>query len=115
MEKMIAFCGIICSECPALIATQENDDEKRKQVAELWSKMYKSEIKPEEINCDGCLAKSGRFFSYCNMCEIRKCGQEKHLKNCAYCEDYICEKLSSFFDKAGPDLKHNLEEIRKKL
>jgi len=98
MEKMIAFCGLICSECPTLIATQEDDDEKRKQVAELWSKMFNNEIKPEEINCDGCLAKSGRLFRYCNVCEIRKCGQERHLKNCAYCEDYICKKLSSFFN-----------------
>jgi len=115
MEKMIAFCGIICSECPALVATQENDNEKRKQVAELWSKMYNSDIKSEEINCNGCMAKSGRLFRYCNVCEIRKCGQERHLKNCAYCEDYICEKLSSFFKMAGPDPKYNLEEIRKML
>ncbi len=24
------------------------------------------------------------MFSYCKVCEIRKCGQEKVVKNCAY-------------------------------
>jgi Protein of unknown function (DUF3795) len=28
MEEMIAFCGLNCAECPAFLATQENDDEK---------------------------------------------------------------------------------------
>lgn len=35
MDKMIAFCGIVCSECPAFVATQKDDDAKRKEVAEL--------------------------------------------------------------------------------
>jgi hypothetical protein len=28
-EKMIAYCGIACSECPAYVATQKNDDKLR--------------------------------------------------------------------------------------
>ncbi|KUK85723.1 MAG: Uncharacterized protein XE03_1923 [candidate division TA06 bacterium 34_109] len=31
MDKMIAFCGLICTECPAFIATQKNDDIERKK------------------------------------------------------------------------------------
>ena len=38
MEKIIAYCGLICSECPAYIATQKDSDEERKKVAEKWSK-----------------------------------------------------------------------------
>ncbi|MCK4571680.1 DUF3795 domain-containing protein, partial [candidate division WOR-3 bacterium] len=37
MDKMIAYCGIICTECPAFLATQKDDDEERKKVAEMWS------------------------------------------------------------------------------
>ncbi len=59
MEKMIAFCGIVCTECPAFLATQKDDDNKRKKVAEMWSKQFKSEIKPVDINCDGCLIENG--------------------------------------------------------
>ena len=37
MDKMIAFCGINCNECKALIATQKNDKAMRKAVDEEWS------------------------------------------------------------------------------
>ena len=90
-------------------------DGERKKVAKIWSKEYKSEIKPEDINCDGCLAEEeGRVFNYCKVCEIRKCGQEKGIKNCAYCDDYACDKLNDFF-KMAPAAKTVLEEIKKNL
>ena len=112
MGKMIAFCGTVCTECPAVLATKKDDDNERKRIAELWSKQYNADIKPEDINCEGCLSEGGRLFSYCEVCEIRRCGQEKHVDNCAYCDDYACEKLNNFFDMA-PDAKLTLEEIRK--
>ncbi len=112
MDKMVAFCGITCSECPAFLATQKDDDNERKKIAEMWSKQFNEEIKPEGINCDGCLLESDRLFSYCRVCEIRKCAQEKEVKNCAYCDDYVCEKLNNFFDHAS-EAKVTLEEIRK--
>jgi len=34
MNKMIAFCGLNCTECPAFIATRKDDDEERKKVSE---------------------------------------------------------------------------------
>ncbi len=113
MHKMIAFCGLSCTDCPTLQATQKNDDKERKRIAELWSKQYGGDFKPEDINCVGCLSRNGRLFKYCNVCEIRKCGLEKHVKNCAYCSDYICEKLDKFFKRA-PNAKATIEEIRKR-
>lgn len=115
MDKIIAFCGLTCTECLAFIATQKDDDKEREKVAKLWSKEYKSEIKPEDINCDGCLTEEeGRVFNYCKACEIRKCGQKKEVKNCVYCDDYACEKLTKFF-KMAPAAKTSLEEIKKNL
>jgi len=114
MKKTIAYCGIICSECTAFLATQKNDDNERKKVAEMWSKQFNAEFKPEDINCDGCLSESERLFNYCRVCEIRKCGQEKGVKNCAYCDDYACETLNKFIDNV-PEAKTTLEEIRKSL
>ena len=114
MEKMVAFCGLICTDCKAFIATQENDDAKRREVAEAWSKALGKEIKPEEINCEGCLTMDGRHISYCSICEIRKCGMEKEVENCAYCVDYSCEKLINFFEQVS-EAKKTLEEIRQQL
>ncbi|KPK78635.1 MAG: hypothetical protein AMJ89_00885 [candidate division Zixibacteria bacterium SM23_73] len=112
MEKMIAVCGLVCTECPAFIATQKESDEERKKVAEMWSKEFKVELKPEDINCDGCIADSERLFSHTQVCEIRKCGLDKKVKNCAHCEEYTCEKLTDFF-KMAPEAKTTLDEIRK--
>jgi hypothetical protein len=113
MEKMIAYCGIVCTECPAFEATQQNDDAKRKDVAEMWSKQYKMRVKTEDINCDGCISGSKRLLGYCAVCEIRKCGQNHGVENCAYCSDYGCEKLTKFIAMV-PQAKATLEGIRKK-
>ena len=114
MKKMIAFCGNICTECPAYIVTIENDDSKRKKIADLWQKLYNPNIKTKDINCDGCLSESDRLFNYCRTCEMRKCGIEKGLKNCAFCEDYICEKLIKFYN-LEPKGKQVLDKIREKI
>jgi len=113
VEKMMAYCGLICTDCPPYIATQKNDDEERKKVVEMWSK-HDAALKIEDINCDGCLADSERLFKYCGVCEVRKCGKEKKVANCAYCDDYACDKLTEFF-KMAPEAKTRLDEIRKSL
>lgn len=111
MSDMLSFCGLACSECGAFLATREDDDEKRGEVAALWSKLYGADIKPEDINCYGCLSEGEIVFSYCKVCEIRKCGTEKGLENCAHCEDYACEKLAKFFEMV-PEAKKRLDKIR---
>ncbi len=114
MSNMIAYCGLICTDCTAYVATQNDDDDKKREVAEDWTKKYNHEFKPEDINCVGCIPTSGKHVGQCFVCEVRKCGQEKGVTNCAYCGDYICEKLDKYFQMA-PVMKANLEEIRKEL
>lgn len=112
MEKIIAYCGIMCSECPAYLATQRNDYEEIKKVAKEWSSELIS-FKPEEIYCDGC-NRDGRIFSWCSECPIRSCCRENGFENCAYCNDYFCDNLKNTFDKT-PSAKERLDEIRKRL
>ena len=114
MSEMISICGLLCNECGAFIATRNNSDEKRAEVAELWSQQYNQNIKPEDINCDGCTLDGKRLFVHSKSCKIRKCGKEKAVKNCALCDEYACEKLGEFFKKA-PDAGRRLNEIRSKL
>jgi hypothetical protein len=114
MDKLIGFCGLVCSECPAFIATQNDDDIERERIAKEWAKAYKHDFKIEDINCDGCVSTEGRHIGYCGFCEIRACAIQKTIKNCAYCEDYICEKLNKFFDMA-PHAKKSLGETRKNV
>jgi hypothetical protein len=111
-KKMIAKCGLVCSECPAYIATQNNDDALRTETAKKWSEMFKSDIKPADINCDGCQSESARLFSYCQTCEIRKCAREKKAATCAACSEYSCAKLDAFLAQV-PEARKVLEGLRK--
>ena len=115
MQEMIAYCGLVCTGCPAYIATQENSDTLRKQVVEKWSTdLYP--IKVEDINCDGCLSVGKRLIKFCNECEVRACGSEKEIENCAHCEDYACSKLEKLWSMiSSAETKERLENIRKKL
>ncbi len=88
LERMVGYCGIICSDCPVFIATKKNEDAERKRVPELFTRRYGRKYTPEDINCDGCVSDSPRIFHYCNVCEKRECAKEKSVKNCAYCPEY---------------------------
>ena len=111
MEKMIAYCGLTCTECPAFLATQQDDDSQRAQVAEMWAKEFGTQYKPEDINCDGCLSEDGRHIGYWDTCEIRACALGKGVENCAHCDDYACEKLDALF-ATGHEARTTLDEIR---
>jgi len=111
---MIAFCGLDCHECGAFLATQNDDGEKRSEVAKLWSKQFNVDIKPADINCDGCHSDGENVFSHCKVCEIRKCGKEKSVDNCAHCDEYSCEKLAMVLNMM-PDAKKRLDEIKSQL
>ena len=112
MEEMIAFCGMVCTGCPAFLATKNDDDHARKKTVELWKKQFDVDIKPKDINCKGgCLSDGEDTFGHSKVCEIRKCGREKGLENCAHCDEYACETLGNFFKKA-PQAMAVLDEIR---
>ena len=113
MEEMIGHCGLCCHECPAFIATKNNDNILRKETAKKWSEDYGSDIKADDINCQGCLS-SDVVFSYCKVCEIRQCSMEKGLLNCAYCKIYPCDILTKFFNIV-PSANEQLDTIRKSI
>jgi hypothetical protein len=110
MARIIGACGIICSDCPAYRATQENDDAKRAQVAKEWSS-EEFKIDPSEVNCDGCMIEGGRTMGFMAECTVRTCAMEKGYATCAECADFGCDKLDMPW-KMVPDAKKTLEEMR---
>jgi hypothetical protein len=92
---------------------REDDTARREETARKWSELYRADIRPEQINCNGCKSEGARFF-HCDICDIRQCCSSKDVNNCALCEDYICDKLSAFI-KLAPEAGAALEAIRNAL
>ena len=110
-KPMVAPCGIICSECPAFIATRDNNDALRRECAEKWS-LPENPIDPATVNCDGCTPASSRCIGDA-FCEVRKCAGPRAVATCAACADYACDKLRLLwaqFDTSKP--KETLEALR---
>ena len=114
MNEIIAYCGLDCYICGAYQATLHNDDRLRAEVAATWSEKFNIEFRTEDINCDGCFSEEENLFKHCLVCEIRKCGKGKGVKNCAHCFEYPCSQLSDFFTLAH-EAKTNLDAIRADL
>ena len=111
MDRIIAYCGLVCDECPAYQATQADDNEARARIAAEWSEAFGADMKVENINCDGCLGEGGRKLGYCSICEIRACAIERSVENCAHCSDYACEPLKGFL-KGAPAAQALLDGMR---
>ena len=115
MDRIIAYCGLVCSDCPAYIATQANDQEALERVAAQWREEYNApQFTVESVICDGCLTEEGRKCGHCAECEIRACGVARGVANCAHCADYTCEKLERFLGFV-PEARGVLDEFRQSL
>jgi hypothetical protein len=112
MQPMIAYCGLVCTECQGYLATQANDLAALERQAERarmeWGVPGAT---AESVKCDGCLSASGRKIGYCAECAIRACGTARGVANCAACPDYACEKLTGFLAMA-PKARATLEGLR---
>jgi len=109
MERIIAACGLICSECPAYLAFLNDDDQLRLKTSREWSEMYGAEIPPEAINCSGCM-EEGIKISHCDECKTRQCAIIKHIGNCAECVLYPCEMIEKFHQNM-PEAKKTLDSL----
>jgi len=111
-HKLIACCGLDCAVCDARIATINNDDKLREQIANKWRTEYNvPNISKEMINCTGC-SEPGVKLSHCNECQIRTCAFSKGFRTCAECQGLDECNLVKFVHKAAPDALGNLLALR---
>lgn len=105
MDRLIAYCGLTCSDCPAFRATAAEDENSLEELAAAWSREFEAEITPDDCRCVGCLGEEGPQVAYVATCEVRTCAVPRGVRNCAYCGDYPCEVLRRRFDKAPSSRK----------
>jgi hypothetical protein len=111
---MTAFCGLTCTDCPALIATRAGNEVALAKVAEQWSQEFNAQLTVDDCRCDGCLSETGPWMSHCAECNMRACAVERGVDTCAHCADYRCDKLTEFFGFV-PEAKATLDAIRDAL
>lgn len=112
--KTCAFCGIECTECPAYIAKEKDDDKLREETAQKWGNP-EFPLSPSDINCDGCKSQDGVHFKFCSACKIRACASQREVKTCAHCANFSCEILEEFMKQAPEELWKNLKRIYESL
>ena len=110
-SKLMAHCGLVCTECPAYIAKRAGDDALRARTAERWSGPDFS-VSPQDVSCDGCAVPEGERFKHCDACEVRRCAPPRGIATCAECPDYVCDKLKRLFALIGPEARETLDVLR---
>ncbi len=123
MSKMIAYCGLVCTDCPAYIATLAFDrgdmDTVQQMVEKSRTDFGDPNITAEGLMCDGCIGdvsagQTLRQCGYCAECAVRACAVERGVVNCAHCDAYVCDTLSRFFGMAA-HARVTLDQIRATL
>ena len=87
-------CGIPCFHCPAFVA-RDNPEVLKKVAAVLG-------VPPEKATCEGCRPQKGRIpmLNAAETCKILLCTQERGIDFCHECDDFPCERLQPYADKA---------------
>jgi len=107
---MVAYCGLMCTDCDAYKATEAEDMEALERMAKEASEQFGMEMTVADAMCDGCLSTTGRQIGYCHECAIRLCAAPKHVKNCAHCAEFACDKVEAF-SKPGSAHRKTLDDI----
>lgn len=106
-RRMTAPCGLDCFNCTFYLAP--TDQEARAQI-EIWSKEY--DIPLEIMTCRGCRDEDGKIpvqlhlFGESHRCAAYECSKEKGHHLCGDCDDFPCDNLHPYADKAST-LPHN--------
>ncbi|MFC2079583.1 DUF3795 domain-containing protein [Candidatus Bipolaricaulota bacterium] len=94
-RQMTSPCGLDCFNCPAHLAM--TDDEERARWAQMTGKPL------EEAFCTGCRNEGGAIslFGRDKPCSAWTCVQEKGLEFCCDCEEFPCDNLHPYVDRAS--------------
>ncbi len=105
-QNKLGFCGLECSQCPAYIALQTDDNALRDKTAAEWSEKFHHAFTREMINCSGCRAKKGIQCGYCSMCSARACALKKKNQGCCSCGELeSCSILTEMEAQSGFDFR----------
>lgn len=106
---LTAPCGLDCFNCAFFLV--DSDEEASQQIKE-WSNEL--QIPLEIMKCRGCRPHDGQIplqkhiFGEQHRCAAYECGKAKGHELCGDCDDFPCDKLHPYADKADT-LPHNIK------
>jgi hypothetical protein len=94
--KKLNYCGYVCpDDCPFLVASLEDDVEKKKEAFKNWEieERYKLTFDPDIAYCFSCKNKVEPEGVVQENCTVRACALEKELNCCIECDELTtCDK-----------------------
>jgi hypothetical protein len=108
-DQMTAPCGLDCFNCHFYLARRD------KEAMNTVKKLSEEFNIPFEIMlCNGCRNHNGQIplqkhvFGDAHRCAAYECSQGKGFKYCGDCDEFPCDNLHPYADKAN-DLPHNIK------
>ena len=96
-----AFCGFDCALCPICMATVNDDDALREELARKYSTVEKKLTKAD-IMCCGCKSEKRYLHPFCEECAIRCCALAHGVSvNCGECAEYPCPLIIKRIPEGG--------------
>ena len=89
-NEILAKCGYRCDLCLAYKPNVERQDQ-RSELSDGWYAIYGFRLDPEDIYCEGCVSSDNPTLIDKN-CPVRPCVVSKAIENCAFCDEFVCEK-----------------------
>lgn len=112
MTRILAYCGIVCSACPAYLATRSRDPAALARAAEVFRREYGiAGATAENVRCAGCPSDDGPRAGQMPGCPILACARGRSLPHCAACSEYVCGTLARFL-RSHPDERATLDALR---
>ncbi len=114
--QMMAVCGLDCGSCDIRLVPSDPDATQRvlawfHEMAWLEEDEGVAEIIEREMTCKGC--REDRSLHWSPECPLLICCvDEKGLKHCAQCSDFVCEKIEAFADES-PRHKEAVERLKR--
>ena len=98
--QMTAPCGLDCFNCPMYLANE--NEEQRANISQQLG------IPIEQASCNGCRNEGGKiaFLRMTEPCNVYQCIGKKGIKFCSECNDFPCDHLHPYADKAS-QVPHN--------
>ena len=98
--RMTAPCGLDCFNCPVYLA--KDNERLRAAIAK------RENIPVERVSCLGCRDENGtmKWMGWTEPCGVYKCITAKKIDFCCDCDDFPCDYLHPYADKAS-ERPHN--------